>query len=72
MPARSHYDPETQAWAVRMYAERLEEVDGVSKAQARGEVGEVLGINEATLKNWIVRDLEAPGYSPTEIKKRDT
>lgn len=71
MPARSHYDSETQARAVRMYADRLEEADGVSKAQARREVGEVLGINPATLKNWIVRDLEAPGHSPAEVKERD-
>lgn len=71
MPARSHYDPETQARAVRMYADRLKEVDGISKAQARREIGEVLGINQATLKNWIVRDLEAPGYSPSEIKDHD-
>lgn len=72
MPARSHYDPDTQARAVRMYADRLEEADGVSKAQARREIGEVLGINPATLKNWIVRDLEAPGHSPVEVKERDT
>ena len=51
MPARSHYDPETQARAVRMYADRLNEGDGVSKTQARREVGEVLGISQATLKN---------------------
>ncbi|WP_208009886.1 hypothetical protein [Nesterenkonia sphaerica] len=43
MPARSHYDSETQARAVRMYADRLEEADGVSKTQARREVGDVLG-----------------------------
>ncbi|WP_150461313.1 hypothetical protein [Nesterenkonia ebinurensis] len=71
MPARSRYDPKTQARGVRMYADRLEEADGVSKAQARREVGEVLGINRATLKNWIVRDLEAPGHSPAEVKERD-
>lgn len=71
MPARSHYDPETQARAVRMYADCLEEGDGVSKAQARREVGEVLGINQATLKNWINRDLEAPGHSPAEVRERD-
>lgn len=72
MPARSHYDPETQARAVRMYVDRLDEGDGASKAQARREVGEVLGINEATLKNWVKRDLEAPGHSPAEVKERDT
>ena len=54
-----------------MYADRLEEADGVSKAQARREVGEVLGIKPATLKNWINRDLEAPGHSPAEVKERD-
>ncbi len=32
MPAPKKYDPETQAWAVRMYADRLAE--GV-RAQAR-------------------------------------
>lgn len=51
MPARSHYDPKTQSRAVRMRANRLEEADGVSKAQARREVGEVLGIHQARLQN---------------------
>ena len=58
MPALRKYDQETQARAVRMYADRLAEGD-VSKLRARREVGELLGINESTLKNWIRRDLES-------------
>ena len=43
----------------------------MSKTQARHEVGEVLGINQATLKTWINRDLYAPGHSAVEVKERD-
>lgn len=53
---------ETQARAVRMYADRLAEGD-VSKRAARQEVGDLLGIKESTLRNWIRRDL-GEGESP--------
>ena len=56
MPALKKYDPETQARAVRMYADRIAEGD-VSQLRAREEVGELLGINQSTLRNWIRRDL---------------
>lgn len=56
MPAAKKYDDETQARAVRMYVDRLAE-GGVSQLQARREVGELLGINPSTLRNWIRRDL---------------
>jgi transposase len=56
MPAPKKYDQETQDRAVRMYADRLAAGD-VSQLTARREVGELLGINPATLRNWIRRDL---------------
>jgi transposase-like protein len=56
MPAPKKYDQETQARAVRMYADRFAEGD-VSQLKARQEVGELLGINQSTLRNWIRRDL---------------
>jgi transposase len=50
------------ARAVRMYRDRLVEDDPdgrqVSQRGAREEVGELLGINPSTLRNWIRRDDE--------------
>jgi transposase len=57
MPAPKKYDMETQRRAVRMYADRLAEDEGISQLAARTEVGELLGINPSTLRNWIRRDL---------------
>jgi transposase len=62
MPASKKYDAETQARAVRMYADRIAQGD-VSLRGARSEVGELLGINQATLRNWIRRDL-GEGMTP--------
>jgi transposase-like protein len=45
------FDLETQQRAVRMYADRVR--DGGSKLGARRKVGELLGVNPATLRNWI-------------------
>ncbi|GAB6857836.1 transposase [Microbacterium xylanilyticum] len=56
MPALKKYDEETQARAVRMYLDRVEEGD-VSLRAARAEVGELLGINESTLRNWVRREV---------------
>lgn len=62
MPASKKYDGETQARAVRMYADRVAEGD-ISQLRARQEVGELLGINQSSLRNWIRRDL-GEGVTP--------
>jgi len=62
MSAAKKYDQETQARAIRMYADRVAEGD-VSQLRAREEVGELLGINPSTLRNWIRRDL-GEGVTP--------
>lgn len=36
---------------MQIYADRLAEGDEVTKSAARREVGELLGINESTLRN---------------------
>jgi transposase len=55
VPAPRKYDPETMARAVRMYQDRLDE-HGESKLTAPKAVGELLGINPATLRNWAERE----------------
>ena len=52
MARPSQYDAAMQDRAVRMYFERMEEGD-ISKAAARREIGELLGVKESTLRNWI-------------------
>src|SRR5215212_11962359 len=55
MPAPRKYDEETIRRAVQMYRDRLAEGE-ISQLAARNEVGELLGINPATLRNWIRRE----------------
>jgi len=69
MPAPKKYDAETQARAVRMFADRMAEGD-VSQLAARREVGELLGIKQETLRNWIRRDL-GEGVTPAVGEKPD-
>ena len=52
MGALGKFDDETRARAVRMYQDRLRD-HGEPKMAARRHVGELLGINPATLRNWI-------------------
>jgi transposase len=69
MSALKKYDPETQARAARMYADRIAEGD-ISQLRAREEIGELLGINPATLRNWIRRDL-GEGATPAVTEQVD-
>ena len=62
MPTCRKYDQETRERAVRMYLDRLNEGD-ISKRGARVEIGELLGINEQTLRNWV-RDQVGEGGTP--------
>lgn len=53
MAAPRKYDQEFRDRGVRMYRERLEERPGESKIAARRHVGGLLGVNAATLRNWV-------------------
>jgi len=52
------------ARAVRMYRDRVAE-GGTTQFGARREVGELLGINPATLRNWVRR--EDASASPASV-----
>ncbi|WP_421014733.1 transposase [Glutamicibacter creatinolyticus] len=62
MPAPRKYDAETQARAVRLYQERIEQ-GNISQTRVRQEIGELLGINPGTLRNWIRRE-QGEGLTP--------
>ncbi len=63
MPAQRKYDSETRARAIRMYRDRLRDHEE-SKLQARREVGALLDINPATMRNWIEREEVDSGARP--------
>ena len=52
MAAPRKFDAETRERAVRMYREHLAD-EQCSKLAARTHVGSLLGVNPATLRNWI-------------------
>jgi transposase-like protein len=65
---------ETQERAVRMHLDRVAQGD-ISLLGARREVGELLGVNPSTLRNWIRRGEEparaaARGESSSEKLSR--
>ena len=63
MPALRKFDEETRARAVRMYRDRLRD-QNESKLQARRQVGALLDINPATLRNWVEREEIDTGLRP--------
>jgi transposase len=65
------YDDETRARAVRMVRDRVRE-HGDSAVGARRHVGQLLGINPATLRNWVEKDEVDAGQRPgttTEVSQ---
>ncbi|CDO25458.1 ISMsm1, transposase orfA [Mycolicibacterium mageritense DSM 44476 = CIP 104973] len=52
MAAPRKFDPETRERAVRMYHDRIAQT-GDSKLAARKQVGQLLGINQDTLRGWV-------------------
>ena len=52
MAAPRKFDAETRDRAVRMYHEHLAD-EQCSKLAARKHVGDLLGVNPATLRNWV-------------------
>ena len=63
MAAPRKYDGETRARAVRMVQDRIRDHRD-SQAGARRQVGELLGINPATLRNWVEKDEVEAGQRP--------
>ena len=63
MPATRKYDDQTRARAVRMFQDRLRDHGG-SKLAARRQVGAMLGVNPATMRNWIEREEVDSGARP--------
>jgi transposase-like protein len=64
VPAPRKFDEETRARAVRLYRDRLRD-HGESKLAARTYVGRLLGINPATLRNWVEREGDGAGLAVT-------
>jgi transposase len=52
MAAPRKFDQEMRDRAVRMYRDRLEQHSG-SRLEARRQVGALLDINQATIRNWV-------------------
>jgi transposase len=76
MPAPRKYDQETRDRAVRMYEERCRDFPAESALQSRRRVGELLDVNQQTLRGWIERKEidagERPGVpSATEAKIKE-
>jgi len=73
MAAPGKFDQEMRERAVRMYRDRLEQ-HSESKLEARRQVGALLDINQATIRNWVEdaerRDgLRAPAVRAVESEE---
>ena len=71
MSAPRKYDREFRDRAVRMYRDRLAEA-GESKLGARRQVGALLDLNPATLRNWVEDAERADGRGPALSRSTDS
>jgi transposase len=60
MSAPRKYDQEFRDRAVRMYRDRVAE-PGETKLSARRQVGSLLDLNQATLRNWVEERYSSDG-----------
>lgn len=70
MSAPRKFDEETRARAVRLYRDRLQGY-GDSKVEARRQVGALLDINPATIRNWVEAGERAEGSRPPASRVAD-
>jgi transposase-like protein len=63
MAAPRKFDQEMRERAVRMYRDRLEERNE-SKLEVRRQVGALLDINQATIRNWVEEAERRDGSRP--------
>ncbi len=71
MAAPRKFDQETRERAVRMYLDRIAE-HGESKREARRQVGAVLDINEASIRNWVEAGERAANGRPVASRVSDS
>lgn len=73
MPAPGKYSDELCECAVRLVRGLLADAPGLSMTKARHQVGEQLGINGDSLRNWTKRERidagELPGTTSTDTKR---
>ncbi|MGL4174125.1 MAG: transposase [Actinomycetota bacterium] len=69
MSAPKKYDQEFRDRAVRMYRDRLEQ-GGTSLLGARRQVGALLDLKPATLRNWVEEGERAEGTRPAATASR--
>jgi transposase len=63
MAAPRKFDQEMRERAVRMYRDRLEQ-HNESKLEARRQVGALLDVNPATIRNWVEDAERGDGSRP--------
>ena len=63
MSAPRKFEQEMRDRAVRMYRDRLEQ-HSESKLEARRQVGALLDVNQATLRNWVEEAERREGTRP--------
>lgn len=73
MPALNKYPEEMRERAVRLVRERLRDEPALPVSRACRLIGEQLGVNGDTLRNWVQRDRidtgDIPGTTSADAKR---